>query len=388
MEAQCRRLRVLHAPGAVGGHPPALARIERRNGLDSWCVTLGQSFTNYPVDESIETTGLRRLAVPYHRARLLWRALKSFDVIHFNFGCSILPFQKNLGAVQRGVLGNVSATIYNALAGFVELKDVAWLKRAGKTIAVTFQGDDARIWSWCRENYQYTPSREIDMKSRVRNDDLVRWRIDVWDRYADIIYALNPDLLQVLPARARFFPYAHPDVTAWTYRGVDVSERRPLRIVHAPSNRVVKGTKYLMSAVERLRAEGLEFEFILVENLSNAEARCIYESADVLVDQLLCGWYGGVSAEFMALGKVVVCYLREEDLRFLPPGMAVDMPLLNANPDTITGVLRRVIAMPRTELAEVGRRSRAWVERWHSPAAIGERVKSDYDSAHRKQDTV
>jgi hypothetical protein len=64
--------------------------------------------------------------------------------------------------------------------------------------------------------------------------------------------------------------------------------------------------------------------------MSNEAARRIYEKADLLVDQLLAGWYGGVAVEFMALGKPVVCYLRESDLRFLPEAMRRQIPIIRA----------------------------------------------------------
>jgi hypothetical protein len=380
-----RPLRVLHCPTTVGGNPPSLAQIERRQGLDSWCVGFGQAFFNYPADELIRTAGFRKIFEPCHRVRLLLRALRSFDVIHFNFGSSILPIEKNLAGREPGVIKDMAARLYNAVVSLIELKDVGWLKRAGKVIAVTMQGDDARQWDWSREHFRYTPAKEIDVTTRAKNDAIVRRRIRVWDRHADLIYAVNPDLLHVLPERAQFCPYAHPDINDWQFTGIDESVTRPVRIVHAPSSRLVKGTKYIMAAIEQLRREGLPFEFTLVEGMSNAEARSVYEQSDVLVDQLLCGWYGGVSAEFMALGKTVVCYLREDDFRFLPPGMAEDMPILNANPDTVTDVLRRVISMPRADLGTIGRQSRSYVERWHNPAMLGERLKADYEMVRRQR---
>jgi len=41
------------------------------------------------------------------------------------------------------------------------------------------------------------------------SDARKRWRIAQFATYADRIYALNPDLLHVLPAQAEFLPYAN-----------------------------------------------------------------------------------------------------------------------------------------------------------------------------------
>jgi hypothetical protein len=74
-------------------------------------------------------------------------------------------------------------------------------------------------------------------------------------------------------------------------------------IVHAPTHRAVKGTDVLLDAVAQLRAEGLRFELVLVEGVTRTEARRIYEEADLCVDQLFAGWYGGLAVAW-ALGLV------------------------------------------------------------------------------------
>jgi glycosyltransferase involved in cell wall biosynthesis len=120
--------------------------------------------------------------------------------------------------------------------------------------------------------------------------------------------------------------------------------------------------------------------FRLVEGLAQDQARKIYREADLLVDQLLVGWYGGLAVELMALGKPIICYLREEDLRFIPDPMREEMPILQATPTTIYEVLREWLTGRRHELAEIGRRGRAYVERWHDPLKIATRLKGEYEA--------
>ena len=100
--------------------------------------------------------------------------------------------------------------------------------------------------------------------------------------------------------------------------------------MHAPSHRGVKGTERVVEAVEQLRGEGIPLELELVEGRPHAEARKAYERADILVDQLLVGWYGAVAVELMALGRPVVCFMDEEPARrHAPPELlarAADRP--------------------------------------------------------------
>jgi glycosyltransferase involved in cell wall biosynthesis len=136
--------------------------------------------------------------------------------------------------------------------------------------------------------------------------------------------------------------------------------------------------------VERLRGEGIEFDFKLVENLPHVEARKIYEEADIAVDQLLVGWYGGLAVELMALGKPVICYIRDADLKFIDPEMRAQLPLIQAEPATITSVLRECLTTGYHRLAEIGARSRAYVERWHDPMKIARFLKDQYCAVLRE----
>jgi glycosyltransferase involved in cell wall biosynthesis len=121
-------------------------------------------------------------------------------------------------------------------------------------------------------------------------------------------------------------------------------------------------------------------ELRLVEGLPRVQARKYYEQADLVVDQVLVGWYGGLAVEAMALGKPVVAFIREDDLGFAPEAMRHDLPIISASPDTLAATLREWLTVRRAELVELGRRSRAFVERWHDPERIAERLKRDYEA--------
>jgi len=262
------------------------------------------------------------------------------------------------------------------------MRDLALLKKAGKAIFVTYQGDDARQGDYCRAHFEIHFAHEVGPDYYPEGSDAEKRRaIATFARYADGIFALNPDLLHVLPSGAKFLPYANVDLAEWQPVPAAAFTRRPLTIIHAPSHRLVKGSQYLFEAVERLRAEGAPIELTLVEGLPRRDARALYERADVVVDQLLAGWYGGVAVEAMALGKPVIAYLRESDLSLVPEAMRRELPIINADPHTIHAVLKSLATTNRGSLAEIGKKSRAYVEKWHDPAKIAAMVVEDYGSA-------
>jgi len=372
-------LRVLHCPTNIGGHPAGLAAAERELGVASRAVVFRRSPFGFPADEVLAEDGVSPLHFELRRWKLLVAALLAHDVVHFNFGRTILPSPISLATLsEQGYPAAVRAA-YTAYAKALEFRDLPLLRAAGRVLAVTFQGDDARQGDVCRALYEIEPSREAGYYS-AESDAAARRRIRSFDRHADLIYTVNPDLLRVLPARARFLPYAHVDPRRWAEVGVSREAAPPL-LVHAPTDRGVKGTRFVLAAVERLRAAGVKFRFRLVEGLSHEEARKVYEAADLVVDQLLVGWYGGLAVEAMALGKPVIAYLRDEDLGRLPPGMAAELPILRATPDRIEGVLRRWLTAPADELRAAGRASRRFTERWHDPRRIAAEVVRDYAEA-------
>ena len=348
-------------------------------GCDSVSWALTQNHYAYPADRVICPTG-SRWAVAVMRWWAVFGMIRGgFAVVHFNFGQSFSPLR--IPTKTPGRVAWLARAFNRFWAGPLELADVGWVKRRGAIVAVTYQGDDARQGNYSRAHYPVHFSHEVPAEYYTEETDHQKQeRIRYFDRHADLIYALNPDLLNVLPARAKFLPYASVDPREW--HPVYLTDPAPafLHVVHAPSHRAVKGTKYLVQAVERLQHEGVKFRFTLVEGLTNAEARRLYETADLAVDQLLAGFYGAFAVELMALGKPVICQLNPGDLVRLPEAMHRELPLIEAGPESIYEVLRDCLTMRKGELRGIGIRSRAYVERWHDPQQIAQGLIADYRS--------
>jgi glycosyltransferase involved in cell wall biosynthesis len=96
------------------------------------------------------------------------------------------------------------------------------------------------------------------------------------------------------------------------------------------------------------------------------------------VDQLVFA-YALAALEGMALGKVVVSALEDTPAYqvFRRYSYLGECPIVPATVDTIECVLRDLIAR-RNEWPAIGRQSRAYVERRHSPAACRELFEAIY----------
>ena len=149
---------------------------------------------------------------------------------------------------------------------------------------------------------------------------------------------------------------------------------KPL-IVHSPSYRQIKGTEYVLNAIKILESEGHDFDFKLVENIPNQDALKIYQEADIIVDQLRGGSHGIFAMEAMAMGKPVLCYIRDDLFSKYPPGL----PLLSTNPDNIYDNLKLLIENPELRV-ELGKKGREYVERVHDSKKIARQLIELYKS--------
>lgn len=365
-------MRILHCPTITGGNPQNISKAEKMIGQNSYSITFKQNYLGYYVDEVLWDENTPLILQQIKAWNLLFHARKNFDVIHYNSGTPILPWDiPNVFCSSNVIL----RLILQSYVNFCRFTEQFILRK--KVIAVTFQGDDARQGDHSLKMFKYSIAAEVDSNYYSKHSDhRKRNRIKMFDHYADLIYALNPDLLHVLPTRAEFMPYAIED--DFNYKLIDDYSCEIPFIVHAPSHRGAKGTKYVLSAIETLKAEGFIFDFLLIENLSNAEAKKLYTKSCLIVDQLLAGWYGALAVEAMLLSKPVISYIREEDLHFIPKKMQDELPIINADPSSICDVLRDWLSKDKNEFLVRGAIGKKFASKWHNPIEIATKLVGDY----------
>lgn len=165
------------------------------------------------------------------------------------------------------------------------------------------------------------------------------------------------------------------NVEAWPVR-TDWSEadgvNAPVKIVHAPNHRGVKGTEFFLASVDRLRADGLKIEFVLLERMPNPVVLDHLRTADICLDQCASGMgYGLFAIESMASGSVVIGNLEDPyriDLHRQYCYMQ-ECPLVSTDVERLLFTLRLLVGNPslRRTLGQMGRE---FVNRYHSGNAM------------------
>lgn len=179
----------------------------------------------------------------------------------------------------------------------------------------------------------------------------------------------------------------HPDTTEWLPSPYDLEWlagfRQPheddgvLRIAHAPTDRRIKSTQPLLAAVDRLRAEGMPVELIMIEKAEWGDCLRLKGTADVYFDQVILG-YGNNAIEAWGMGIPVIAggapgTLDEMVRRF------GSLPFIQADEGTIYAAL--VQAADPIERKEWADRGLTHVQQWHDEKAVVDQLADVYTRA-------
>lgn len=354
-------MRVLHLPTSVGGNAWGLAQAEKGIGLHSDVLVATESVMNYPADIRLYLDKVPSVKKQFLKA--LWaflRLRRKYDVFHFNYGTSLVHFpHKN----------------------WAKMFDLPWYPKKAK-LFVTYNGCDARQKYKTMERRTVAACHDAECYGGRCNsgeeDRLRREGIEKMALYTEHMFALNPDLLHFLPKeKSSFLPYT---VSSFDLPLCLPTFEGKLKVVHAPTNRAIKGSGIILPALERLVAKyPKEIEVILVEGLPYEKALQIYRQADLIIDQMLLGWYGAFAVEAMLMGKPVVVYIESDDLHFVPKAMSKDLleTVIHASPKNIYDVLERSI-QDRLFLKERAESGLEYAHKWHSPEYVAQLTQQYY----------
>ncbi|MEY8198214.1 MAG: glycosyltransferase [Colwellia sp.] len=236
------------------------------------------------------------------------------------------------------------------------------LKKAEIPMLLSFGGGDARIVKRANELNPY-----FYRENNVIKDFVIKMRYRSWKQ--NIPYcATDPEMVEyAAPHFDEVFTFRQPvnlEQIECNYPNLDV--KIPI-ILHIPTEPWVKGTENIEKAVENLKAKGLKFEFRKLRQLTQLQVYDEISKCDVYVDELRCGSHGVTAVESMAAGKPTITYIRDDLVDKYPS----DLPLVNANIDTIQAVLAELIDSAKLR-NEIGIKSRLYVEKYHDSEIVAQ----------------
>ena len=258
------------------------------------------------------------------------------------------------------------------------------LRWAGVRAVIIPYGADVFVYSRVADPV-FRSSLLSSYPEAAQQEGRIAARINYWSRHADVIVV--GFTLDGLPRWD--VPVGNMvciDMDAWR-PGNQRSGTSTVKVLHAPNHRGVKGTEFLIDAVEQLQSEGLPVELVLLERVPNETVRQAMQEADILADQFVCPGYGLAAIEGMASGLPVLCNLEREDATrlFRLYSFLGECPIVSTLPETLVEKLRALVTDPSLRHA-LGQAGRTYTEKYHSYASAQYLFGSIYAKVLRNED--
>lgn len=316
-------MKVLHGMTEIAGQGTNSVKGLQKNGINAHMAVWRKNTFGYKYDYDLKI-GYAYILYPFYFLKMLFFALYAigrYDCFHFHFGRSLLP-------------GNF---------------DLKWIRILKKKVFMEFHGSDIR-GSFKRDGYDYlelpvtNQRRQRSIKRIVDNvdgiilhDEELRFHLPL-SRTPVYIVPLRMDIESFIPS------YPKKDV------------KIPV-IVHAPSKRKGKGTETILKVLKEIDRP---YKLVLVENKTQEEALKLYQSADIVIDQICTGTYGVFSIESMALGKPVIVYINEKMQKTFPP----ELPLISADKNNLKEQIEKLLDDAEARYL-LGVKGRQYAEKYH-----------------------
>lgn len=177
------------------------------------------------------------------------------------------------------------------------------------------------------------------------------------------VFVSTPDLLLDLPDAIWCPVVVNP--TEWAAARPLLSESR-LVVAHVPSMASTKGTHLIDAPIRALESAGA-VEYRHIRGVASAQMPAIIGDTDIVLDQFRIGSYGVAACEAMAAGRVVLGHVLPEVRARVRSVTGLELPIVEATPDTIATVLTDLRDDP-DRMRAIGLESTRFVAEVHSGA--------------------
>lgn len=260
----------------------------------------------------------------------------------------------------------------NTLPGLVSPFILWYLKKNNCKIFISASGDDVQFINSIN-NMRYSPYSDIEklpyrrIGDKIRNwvvlrkiDGVIPVMYEYAQGYRNSKY--NYLLKDTIPLPIETDPSIMPKV----------NKNGKILIFHGIIREDFKGTKYIKSAMEKIKTNYPNKVEILIDGkMPLSKYIEILKKTDVVVDQALSYSYAMNALYAMSLGKVV---LSGNELECMKELKREDIPVINIKPseDDIYIKLENLI-LERNKLHEIGCKSKLFVEDFHDNVKVAEK---------------
>lgn len=199
------------------------------------------------------------------------------------------------------------------------------------------------------------------------NDEINKRNLRIIKRYADLVIGsgfTKPHIKNQKNIKWKSFDLDAYNPNIKVPNNYLIPKSNTFKILHSTSlkgrdlnGKNIKGSDYIVAAVERLIGEGFNCELIRITDVSSVNMKYIQVQSDLIIDQLIYGHWGSTSLEGIALGKPVICYFNKEWKENYIDSLNIQVwPFIEADTNSIYTVLRNLLTNP-VELERYSKKS-------------------------------
>jgi len=333
------KLRILHGTVEIANQMSTITQGLRKLGVDAKSLNYYPNYFGYKCDYVVAVNAYKDKTQMNNKIKnLAAKFISENDVFHFHFASTLA----------------------------LDYSDLPLLKELDKKVFMQYWGSDVRMYSKAKALNRF-------VKVKTMNEEAIKRRLNFLSNHITKCIVSDWELYEYVKDIHDTIYLIRQAIDLEKYK-VNIPNNKKLLIVLAPSSPEIKGTNYILEAIEKLK-DHYDFEFILVNGMAHDKAKEIYAKADLIIDQILCGSYGLFAIESMAMGKPVISWISD----FMTDKYPSELPIVSANPETIKDKIEYLL-INKELLPELGARGRAYVEKYHDKDIIAKELLELYKS--------
>lgn len=272
---------------------------------------------------------------------------------------------------------NFTNTITSVHGIHTRYYDIPFIRRKGRLLSYYALGCDEVGLIRRNEHLKYTPCEGCLKYDQTLGGDCKNLLNPRWDKSNSIVsknfdfgassmmeYDHTSDLFPVGSFARIPFPVDLDKISFTPAKAKD----RPL-VLHTPTRRGFKGTKFVLEAINHLGSVRDDFEFRVVEGLSYEDYVRSVADADIIIDQVFSQSPGMNGLEMLAAGKVVMTGATDFGRSFIPEMQ--NLPAFDASPEPqVLAKALMALLDSKEDFSNLALKGRQYVAEVHDPVRI------------------
>lgn len=239
-------------------------------------------------------------------------------------------------------------------------RQIARFREAGLEVAVVGHGTDLRLPSRHVQTEPWSMFHSDDWVAPELVEKVVAANLRLISDIEAPVFASTAGLLLDVPDAHYLGVIIEPE--RWRCEEPPLQRDRP-RVVHAPTNQLVKGTDRIAPIARRLHDEGL-IEYVEIDKIPNEQMPRVFAEADIVLDQFRIGDYGVGACETMASGRLVLAHVSDQVRAEVDRHAGMPLPIVETTIDSVEEMLRDIVSR-QDHYRELAGRGPEFVRRLH-----------------------